>query len=194
MLYASESASACGKGGAACASCANGVCDTTTGTCSCDANTCLNGCCNGGTSGTCDLYASQTSSACGSGGASCTACTSPATCTAHTDGVGQSFDDCTPLCDAVGPGGTGTSCTGTGAQDACDAYSAVHGGSACTLYTCGAGGSKQYIYMSDTVTSGDCSSWSYYVSGAPYVGQVYQNTNTTCTYGCASYNTGIYWK
>jgi hypothetical protein len=48
--------------------------------------------------------------------------------------------------------------------------------------------------MSDTVTTGLCSSWTYYVGGAPYVGQVFQNSNTVCTYGCAAYDTGVYWR
>jgi hypothetical protein len=191
--YSTETPTKCGAGGAACASCANGVCDTTNGTCHCDANTCLNGCCNGGLTGTCSAYGSQNNGACGSGGATCGSC-GGGTCTLHQNGLGQQFEDCTPVCNPVGQSGTGTNCTQQGALDACNAYSAVHGGATCTLYTCGPVSTRQYIYMSDTVTSGFCSSWSYYMSSAPFVGQVFENTGTTCDFGCAAYDTGIYWR
>jgi hypothetical protein len=115
-------------------------------------------------------------------------------CTSHTNGTGQSFSDCAPLCDAVGNGGSGQNCTQQGALDACNAYMAANGGGTCTLYTCDSGLNTQYIYLTQGITQGDCSSWSYYQFFAPYVGQVFQNTSTTCTFGCAAYDTGVYWQ
>jgi hypothetical protein len=139
-------------------------------------------------------YASETTSACGANGGSCGGCTGTATCNTHTNGLGQSFDDCAPVCNPTDLGGGGKSCTAQGALDACNAYSFLHGGTTCTLYSCGSGFTEEYIYMSDTVTSGLCSSWSYYIGLTHYVGQVFQNTSTTCTYGCAAYVTGVDWQ
>jgi hypothetical protein len=193
VLYGSESPTECGAAGAACQTCTNGVCDTTVGTCSCDVNTCLDGCCNGGTSGACVPYASETSGECGSGGASCGSCGASA-CVSHTNGLGQTFDDCTPECNPTDLGGNGVDCEAQGALDACDAYSFIHGGTTCTLYSCGSGYEEQYIYMSDTITSGLCSSWSYYIGTDGIVGQVFQNTSTACTYGCDLDLTGVNWQ
>lgn len=78
--YSTQTAASCGTAGATCSPCGNGVCDTTTGTCTCDAQTCPNGCCNGGPSGPCLPYASQGTGTCGTGGASCQSCSGGLQC------------------------------------------------------------------------------------------------------------------
>ena len=71
--FPSQSPGECGSGGVGCGSCANDLCDTTNGTCSCDSNTCPGACCNSGTGGSCTAQ------------------------TVHDNGVGENFDDCNPL-------------------------------------------------------------------------------------------------
>jgi TRAP-type mannitol/chloroaromatic compound transport system substrate-binding protein len=120
----------------------------------------------------------------------------PATCTDHNDGVGDTFYDCTALCNSSVTGGSGTNCSQQGAEDACTAYAVAHGGT-CSIYTCGSGQTEEFIYLTNpgSLTSGLCSSWSYYGgAGHKYVGQVFQNTGLTCTYGCAAYNTEVGWQ
>ena len=160
VLYAAENATLCGTGGAACASCANGVCDTTNGTCTCDSNTCLNGCCSGGTTGACVAYASETNSACGANAQTCSSCTSPNTCTSHSNGIGETFKDCNPS----------PTYNSTTATEACTAFT----GSAAKCTSGYASGNNHYV-CSDGASVCDC--WCY--SGSS-VGLVHQSTTTTC--------------
>ena len=87
----SQTPASCGKGGAACASCAAGL-DCVAGSCKCDATTCANGCCDA--NGVCQP--GNKGEACGTAGASCASC-----------GAGQ---DCT---------GGSCSCNATTCPDGC---------------------------------------------------------------------------
>jgi hypothetical protein len=153
-------------------SCSNSLCDTTNGTCSCDTNTCANGCCSGGVSGTCELYTSQSTSSCGAGSATCSACTGGCCSTGnggrcatqHSNGLGQNFYDCVPL----------NTYNSTQASEACQAW----GGTSCTaIYSCTGPGSNQVLC--DTV-GGLCSCWDFTGSNAGYV---YKSTSSTCYCG-----------
>ena len=160
--HAAQSPTQCGTGGAACATCSNDVCDTTTGTCSCNSNTCQSGCCNGGTTGPCVDYVSQSAGICGASGASCGSC-GGGTCNTHSDGLGQSWKDCSPVgtytpieaiaglhgvCDLVGQTGAecsdGWACTGDPVNNVCFANSSL---TTCVSYCWGyAGGESSFVY------------------------------------------------
>lgn len=77
--FGSQSATSCGNNGSTCAACANGLCDTTNGTCSCDPNSCPGGCCD--TNGKCLSPTSQSLSSCGTNGVACAACSGADSCT-----------------------------------------------------------------------------------------------------------------
>ena len=144
-----------------CTLCSNGVCDTTVGSCSCDVNTCVNGCCNGGTAGSCDLYAKQTPTACGSNGASCSSCGTSA-CNSHADGLGQTFNNCTAL-------GKYDSAE---AIDACTAYAISQGGSGvdCTDgWACTGDTDSTVCYGDSTGTTCINYCWGYAGSEAGFV-------------------------
>ncbi len=138
VQFSSQSGSQCGHGGASCGSCANNLCDLTTGVCACDANTCPSGCCSGGASGTCEAYASESNGSCGSAGATCGPCSGTQECNKNNG------------------------------QCVCDATSCPNGccsGNTCVLYAsqspttqCGTGGAQCAPCGSgDTCTSGVCS-------------------------------------
>ena len=155
----------------------------------CDAISCRNGCCNGST---CVLYSLQAAE--GGGGVECGTCTGG--CCAHVNanttdsGLGQTFFDCEPLCDAVDNGGSGTKCTSRGAQDACNAFLASRdaGTDAGNCAPCQAGG--QYVYSTYSAQS---INWTYYEPDASLAGQVFQNA-VGQNYCADVTNTGIYWR
>jgi hypothetical protein len=172
VLYASESPAQCGTAGATCSPCSNGLCDKASGTCSCDATTCPDGCCSGGVTGTCEAYSSMTVTSCGAGGAACSSCTggccsagTGGTCdTKHSNGTGQSYYDCNPLYSASNPW------TAAAALEACAAFTG-DAAKCSSGYKCG----SAIHVCSDGYTSCDC--WQY---SGPLVGHVDVNSNTTC--------------
>jgi hypothetical protein len=164
----SQSATACGSGGASCQSCpsgdscVSGQCTTPGGTC--DASTCPNGCCQNNTCQT-----GNTLGACGTGGTACAACASNQTCTSGqcAGGTGCTPSSCPAGCcqnNACQPGNTQQACGTSGA-----ACSACPTGTSCTNGTCQPTGTDCFVPSSfGTVTAiqatalGDAASELYY--------------------------------
>jgi hypothetical protein len=130
-------ATACGKGGGACTTCAsNETCSSATFTCTplpCNSSTCPNGCCDA----TNACRAGTSTSACGGGGLQCAACVGNQTCSTQRVCINNlcSSSTCIGYCDAQGKcqaGSSNAACETKGLN--CVACNAVE--TCCTNHTC----------------------------------------------------------